>query len=139
MKTKYDYVNNTYIDAPSEVETTKDIIKSIEKKDQIIEKQNKTIDKLTKMLGIKEMKNPKLGIIINDSEQDIILMALSMLAERYKKSAEFYESLEDGEPRITDGTDWRKEHNKVRSICKRIRVAETSEDYKFSFGRELNK
>ena len=49
MKTKYDYVNNTYITAPSEVETTKDIIKSIEKKDQIIEKQNKTIDKLTKM------------------------------------------------------------------------------------------
>jgi len=57
---------------------------------------------------------------ITEAEKKMLITAMAQLVAEYKEAADFYDSIPDGEPRITCGTDWRLMEQQAREIINKL-------------------
>ncbi len=58
---------------------------------------------------------------ITEAEKKIMITAMAQLANQYKEAADFYDSIPDGEPRISCGTNWRLKEEQAREIINKLK------------------
>lgn len=58
---------------------------------------------------------------ITEAEKKMMITAMAELVKQYKEAADFYDSIPDGEPRISCGTNWRLMEEQAREIINKLK------------------